>query len=122
MKQLKFKAWDSSKQKMNKLQGMTFDAKSYIPSDLKLPGLPWRPIQEYELLQWVYLSDKNGVDVYEGDYIEISSTVYSVVWDETIVNFQLQELESITSTRSIIDVTLGDIVGNKFENEDLNNK
>jgi hypothetical protein len=121
MKQLKFKAWDSSKQKMHKLQGMTFDAKSYIPSDLKLPGLPWRPIQEYELLQWVYLSDKNGIDVYEGDYIEISSTVYNVVWDETIVNFQLQSKEGSPS-RNILDVPLGDIIGNKFENEDLNNK
>lgn len=121
MKQLKFKAWDSSKQKMHKLQGMTFDAKSYIPSDLKLPGLPWRPIQEYELLQWVYLSDKNGVDVYEGDYIEISSNVYNVVWDETILNFQLQAKGS-SPARNILDVPLGDIIGNKFENEDLNNK
>lgn len=110
MRELKFKAWDNSKQQMHKLQGMTFDAKSSIPSDLKLPGLPWRPIQEYELLQWVYLSDKNGVDVYEGDYIEISSTVYCVVWNESIVTFQLQQLES-TVTRSILDVPQGTIVG-----------
>jgi uncharacterized phage protein (TIGR01671 family) len=121
MRQLKFRAWESSKHQMHKLQGMTFDAKSSIPSDLKLPGLPWRPIQEYELLQWVYLSDKNGVDVYEGDYIEISSTIYNVVWDESIVNFQLQELES-SLNRCIMDVSLGDIVGNRFENEDLKNK
>lgn len=113
MKEIKFKAWDSSKQKMHKLQGMTFDAKSFIPSDLKLPGLPWRPIEEYELLQWVHLSDKNGVDVYEGDYVEISSNVYIVVWDKSIVNFQLQELEN-SSPRSILDVSLGDMVGNKF--------
>jgi uncharacterized phage protein (TIGR01671 family) len=121
MKQMKFKAWDSNKHKMNKLQGMTFDAKSFNPSDLKLPGLPWRPIDEYELLQWVYFSDKNGDNVYEGDYIKISSTVYNVVWDDIAVNFQLQEVETSTS-RSIADVTLGDIVGNRFENEDLYNK
>ncbi len=113
MKELKFKAWDSNKQKMHKIQGMTFDARSFIPSDLKLPGLPWRPIEEYELLQWVYLSDKNDVNVYEGDYIEISSILYVVVWGETLVNFQLQELEGSLS-RSILDVSLGEIVGNKF--------
>ena len=118
MKQLKFRAWDSYRQKMHKLQGMTFDAQSFIPSALKLPGLTWRPVEEYELLQWVYLSDNNGVNVYEGDYIKISSTIYKVVWNETIVNFQLEELEG-SLKRTILDVSLGDIVGNKFENTDL---
>lgn len=115
MKELKFKVWDNLKHKMNKLQGMTFDPQSLVPSALKLTGLSWRPAEEFELLQWVYLSDSNGVNVYEGDYIKISSTVYKVVWNENIVNFQLEELENSLS-RSIIDVSLGDIVGNKFEN------
>ena len=114
MNELKFRVWDSLKYKMHKLQGMTFDAKSLIPADLKLTGLTWRPIGEFELLQWVHLSDKNGVDVYEGDYVKISSSVYEVLWYEPLVCFQLQELEGSLS-RSIIDVTLGDIVGNKYE-------
>jgi len=121
MREIKFRVWDSLKQKMHKLQGMTFDTRSLTPSALKLPGLTWRPIEEFELLQWVYLSDMNGVNVYEGDYIKISSTVYNASWNETIVNFQLEELNGSLS-RSIIDVTLGDIVGNKFENSDLYNK
>lgn len=118
MKQLKFKAWDNYRQKMHKLQGMTFDAKSSVPTALKLPGIPWRPIEEYELLQWVYLTDNNGVDIYEGDYIKISSNVYKVAWNNTIANFQLEEVEGSLS-RSIVDVSLGDIVGNKFENPTL---
>lgn len=121
MKELKFKAWDNYRQKMHRLQGMTFDAKSFVPTALKLPGIPWRPVEEYELLQWVYLSDNNGVDVYEGDYIKISTTVYLVAWNDTLVNFQLEELEGSLS-RSIVDVSLGDILGNKFENADLYNK
>lgn len=120
MRELKFKAWDNYRQKMHKIQGMTFDAKSFIPSALKLPGVPWRPIEEYELLQWVYVSDKNGVNVYEGDYIKISAIVYKVGWNDSTVNFQLEELEG-TLSRSIIDASLGDVVGNKFENADLNN-
>ena len=120
MKELKFRAWDNYRQKMHRLQGMTFDAKSFVPTALKLPGLAWRPVEEYELLQWVYLSDKSGVNVYEGDYVKISSTVYKVLWNDTIVNFQLEELEG--SCRNIIDVSMGDIVGNRFENADLYNK
>lgn len=106
---------------MNKLQGMTFDSKRFVPDAVKLPGLTWRPVAEFELLQWVCLSDNNGVNVYEGDYIEISSTVYNVLWNETIANFQLEELDSSLS-RSILDVSLGVIVGNKFENADLYTK
>lgn len=119
MRELKFKVWDNFENKMHKLQGLTFDPRSFIPSDLKLPGLSWRPVGEFELLQWVYLSDKNGVDVYEGDYIKISSIFYKVIWDVNTVNFQLHELVGCLS-RSIIDVQLGDIVGNKFENKDFN--
>ncbi|HEY8890567.1 MAG TPA: YopX family protein [Clostridium sp.] len=121
MREIKFRVWDNLKQKMHKLQGMTFDARNSTPAALKLPGLTWRPIEEFELLQWVYLSDMNGVNVYEGDYIKISSTVYNVSWNETIVNFQLEELNGSLS-RSIIDVTLGEIIGNIFENSDLYNK
>jgi len=121
LRELKFKAWDNYRQKMHRLQGMTFDAKSFIPTALKLPGIPWRPLEEYELLQWVYVSDKNGVNVYEGDYIKISATVYKVVWSDSIVAFQLQELDG-SLCRNITDVSLGDVVGNKFENADLNNK
>ena len=106
---------------MHKLQGMTFDARSLIPSDLKLPGVSWRSVKDYNLLQWVYLSDINGVDVYEGDYIKILPTVYKVVWKQAAVSFQLQELEG-SLCRSIIDVSLGDIVGNIFENNGLYNK
>lgn len=115
MKELKFRVWDTIKCKMNKLQGMAFDTQSYIPSALKLPGLSWRPIEEFELLQWVCLSDNSGVNVYEGDYIKISSIIYKVVWNETLLSFELQELKG-SLNRSIIDVSLGDIVGNKFEN------
>lgn len=121
MKKLKFRVWDTIKCKMNKLQGMAFDTQSFIPSALKLPGLSWRPIEEFELLQWVCLSDINGENVYEGDYIKISSTIYEVVWNETLVNFQLQAVEG-SLNRSIIDVSLGDIVGNKFENKNSYNK
>ena len=121
MKKLKFRVWDNIKHKMNKLQGMSLDTQSFLPTALKLPGLSWRPIEEFQLLQWVCLTDKSGVDVYEGDYIEISATVYKVVWNEFLVTFQLKELEGSLS-RSIIDVSLGAIVGNEFENKDLYNK
>ena len=100
---------------MHKLQGVTFDSQSFLPSDIKVPGVSWRPVAEFKLLQWVYLSDNDGVEVYEGDYIKISSIVYKVVWNETVVNFELHELDSSLS-RSIIDVSLGELVGNEFEN------
>ena len=90
MRELKFKVWDNLNHKMHKLQGMTFDAKTFTPADVKLPGLTWRTIEDFQLLQWVYLCDKNGFDVYEGDYIKISDFVYTVVWSDAVVNFELK--------------------------------
>ena len=116
MRELKFKVWDNLNNKMHRLQGMTFHARTFTPADVKIPGLTWRTIEDFQLLQWIYLRDRNEIDVYEGDYIKISDIIYNVIWSEALVSFQLEALDS-SSSRSIIDVSQGDIIGNRFENE-----
>lgn len=120
MRELKLRLWDKDNQKMVKPQGMTFDPKSLAPFSVKVPGKSWDLIEKFELLQWTGLCDSNGTNVYEGDFIQIASTLYTVTWNEIKANFELVEHVTFLK-RSINDITLGVVVGNQFENTDLIN-
>jgi YopX protein. len=115
MKALKFKVWDTIKQKMYKPQAISFDASSLAPFAIKVPGSQWGPTTKFEFIQWTGLCDADGREVYEGDFIEISSILYKVAWNESKAGFELIDHQS-TSVLSITDLSMGHISGNQFEN------
>lgn len=115
MKEIKFKVWDTVRQCMYKPQGISFDPNSLAPFAIKVHGRSWEPVGKFRLLQWTGFSDSNGADIFEGDLVRISSTIYEVGWNEGAASFCLIELGS-TSSRSINDASISYIVGNQFEN------
>ncbi|MDA8226178.1 MAG: YopX family protein [Desulfitobacterium hafniense] len=115
MKELKFRVWDKVKQKMFKPQAITFDTQTLAPFAVSVPGRSWEPAGKFEILQWTGLTDSNGTDVYEADFIKLSSTMYKVIWNSAAAGFSLIELGDF-SQRSISDVSTGDVVGNQYEN------
>lgn len=115
MKELKFRVWDKVKQTMFKPQAITFDTQSRVPFAVSVPGRSWEPVGKFELLQWTGLSDIQGTDVYEGDFIKISATIYEVLWSQATASFGLVELKG-SLNRSIGDVGMGTLVGNQYEN------
>lgn len=115
LKEIKFRVWDKVRLKMLKSQAITFDTQTHTPFAVSVPGRSWEPIEKFELQQWSGLSDANGIDVYEGDFIKIAATIYKVIWNKSTASFELVEPES-SSNRNIGDVGMGDIIGNLYQN------
>jgi hypothetical protein len=101
-------------EKMFKPQAISFDIQKSIPFAVSVPGRSWEQIGKFELLQWTGFSDENGIDVYEEDFVKISSVIYKVIWNEKQAAFELIELES-SSKCEINLVASGSIIGNQFE-------
>lgn len=118
MRKLKYRVWDKVMKKMFKPQAISFDIKSSVPFAVSVPGKSWEPAGKFELLQWTGFSDQNGMDVYEADLVRISSTLYKIVWNETLAAFELAELGS-SSRRNISAITSGSVIGNEFQNDNL---
>lgn len=118
MLELKFKAWDKVKMKMLRPLGITFDTQSLAPFAVSVPGRSWEPIHKYELLQFTGLSDKNAVEVYQGDLFNIDSILYRVIWDKASASFRLQSVKS-SSSRDLSVVSGEVIQGNVYQNREL---
>lgn len=118
MREQKFRVWDKVKEKMFKPQAISFDTQSSAPFAVSVPGRSWEPIGKFKLLQWIGFSDANGIDVYEGDLVKISSAIYKVIWNKTLATFELEELDS-SSRREISGVAGGGVIGNEFQNSNL---
>lgn len=66
MREIKFRAWDKENETMVYPKGILFDGRVVFFSCGAL-----EPFEGYELMQYTGLKDKNGMEVYEGDIINI---------------------------------------------------
>lgn len=114
MREIKLRVWDRIQEKMLNPQAISFDTHSTAPFAVSVPGRSWEPIGKYILLQWTGFSDSNGIDVYEGDLVKISSVIYKVVWNKTLATFELLQLGSFSKCE-ISAVECGIIIGNEFQ-------
>lgn len=118
MKEIKFRVWDKVREKMFKPQAISFNTQTLLPFAVSVPGRSWEPAEKFVLLQWTGLSDDKGTDVYEGDYIKISSMIYKVIWNSSTASFDLVK-PGTSLNRSISDVGNGYIVGNQYQNAEF---
>ena len=116
IRDIKFRAWDINELKM-------IDADSFYFSDEFEPFVDSvRSAQkQFEIMQFIDLKDKNGIEVYEGDIIKSGYTdyLYVICFEGRYVGNAISTPQTHISDVSKITMNYYDVVGNIYENPEL---
>lgn len=138
MREIKFRAWDKKTRKLRQVVNIVFNAGfMQEPNDnsVKLVWLKGYDIIEqkdimfdrennFELMQYTGLKDKNGKEIYEGDIVGDKEIKWVVKWNIHRMGFSLYPTtEQLYDEMPInVDNKLGfEIIGNIYENPELIN-
>jgi len=109
MREIKFRAWDGEKIHPDVIRTLSY---CLIAEDITVE-------------QYTGIKDKNGVDIYDGDYIKAKSTVYKIEWFNTafwaIPESGYGSSQPISSLYEYEDgmAYKVEVIGNIHENPDL---
>ena len=130
MGRLKFRAWDKSKQKMYTASELIiWDNKVYANDirDLTHEILNGWVIDEEYLMQSTGIFDKNGVEIFEGDILELEDGDEVIgngklVWNkwQAVLVVEAIGIEDTTAFNELIDdISSYRVIGNIYENPEL---
>jgi uncharacterized phage protein (TIGR01671 family) len=108
----KFRAWDKQYKQMVNVTMILFDTEE-IDHDNNL-GEP-KSIEHFELMRSSGLTDKNGVEIYEGDI----SDEGVVVWHEEYLGFFVENKEKLEELTPLYDFNWVEVLGNIHQNPEL---
>lgn len=122
MREIKFRAWDKNTKIMIHWDDL-------VKSRISFRNFRWALLSEnsenFELMQYTGLKDKNGVEIYEGDIVE---TVYNgevfagvVVYDLSEVDFKVTDGKEKygRNFQYLAGNDENEVLGNIYENPEL---
>ena len=70
MREIKFRAWDKQEKQIVYPRKFSFETHETLVWCWRNGDFVWRGEEEFEIMQYTGLEDKNGKEIYEGDIIK----------------------------------------------------
>ena len=125
MKEIKFRAWYKSKNIMIYNAQATYDFTCSGAGCLEEHFQDVINSSNYELMQYTGIKDIHGVEIYEGDIVELKGGRYylkgAVIYKEKSCRFLIMDSEGVFSKLSWSDIYgfTVEVIGNIHENKEL---
>ena len=124
MREIKFRAWDKKLEVMGDMLYMDFEGKIF---DSMYGELEAADRENFVLMQYTGLKDKNGIEIYEGDIIkwrwkrcwQENYHIATPTWNQQWCCYYLVELEKAFQTYRMRDDIEYEIIGNICKNPKL---
>jgi uncharacterized phage protein (TIGR01671 family) len=131
-REIKFRAWDNEKKKMYLVYAIDWSDGEIISAHL-FDGIEGRKVypnkemgDDIEFMQYTGLKDKNGKDIFEGDFVQ-AQTPYStaqpklVIWDSKRAGFFLKCDFVAYDSKNLYKMSgfKMEVIGNIYENPEL---
>lgn len=137
MREIKFRVWDKKTKKMRQLVNIVFNAGFGVEPNNNTIKLIWvkgkdiiedKDIQiqredNFELMQYTGLHDKNGKEIYEGDIVKyrdsIGQHIEKVIFDKGCFYAGMHCGSSTRVAPKLINTRITEVIGNIYDNPEL---